>query len=483
MSTKDVGFVRPEVSRLLDRWRTIRDCLDGAEAIRQAGDKYLPRPNPDDESKENRARYKAYLTRASWYGVLSHTHSRLIGQVFATDPAVDAPPILEHVVDHADGGGRSLAQQAREALGLVLAYGRCGLLVDFPSEAEGASLADVKSGRARPTISLYQPEQIINWRVQMDGANKVLTLLVLKEKYVKSDDGFREELGDQYRVFVRTESGVEQQLWRDENLSSPHTVIQVLDGRGSQMTDIPFVFIGSEDNDPDPDEPPMYDMAELNIGHWRNSADTEESSYMVGQPTPWVSGIDEDWLERVMGGKLRVGSRGGVPLPQGGAFGIAQVAPNMLPRELAQDKEKQMLALGARLTEPRGGQVTATEASLNEAGSLSVLALCAKNVSEAYTQALEICLLFLAATGEVSFDLNTDFEMHRMTAQDRAQLTAEWQSGQITTEEMRYALRRARIAYLTDDEFVRAIALESPINGRLPANEAEAQSDESGTEQ
>ena len=52
---------------------------------------------------------------------------------------------------------------------------------------------------------------------------------------------------------------------------------------------IPFTFIGATNNDHTIDDAPLLPLAELNIGHFRNSADNEESSFVVGQPTLFIA--------------------------------------------------------------------------------------------------------------------------------------------------------------------------------------------------
>jgi hypothetical protein len=64
--------------------------------------------------------------------------------------------------------------------------------------------------------------------------------------------------------------------------------VQPKRGDGEAWNYIPFTFVGSVNNDETPDLPPLYDLAVLNVAHYRNSADYEESCYMVGQPTPYL---------------------------------------------------------------------------------------------------------------------------------------------------------------------------------------------------
>src|SRR5690606_25812063 len=203
--------------------------------------------------------------------------------------------------------------------------------------------------------------------------------------------------------------------------------------------------------------PPLYDLAVLNIAHYRNSADYEESCFMAGQPTPFLAGLTKDWVEDVLKGGIYLGSRKAISLPQGGTAGLLQAQPNSLPFEAMQHKERQMVALGAKLVEQRQVQRTLGEARLEEASEVSILVSCTNNVAEAYRKCLAWAGMFAGVTDGIEFELNTDFEIGRMTAQERAQLLAEWQGGGITFEEYRYNLKRANIAYLDDEEAKAAI--------------------------
>lgn len=451
----NVSYVRDEVAKMKGRWDLVRDCLSGQKAIKDGRERYLPRPNPTDFSEENRKRYEQYVERAVFYNVTQRTHAGLVGQVFQQDPITSLPPLMEPLLVDADGSGVSLEQQAKKALGEVLAYGRCGLFVDYPNTSQPASRQDLLDGRIRPTILLYDPWDIINWRTKTVGAKKLLSLVVISESYIVEDDGFEAKADRQWRV-LRLEEGTgvyRVEIWRETNgVPQEHEYYYPTDASGNYLQEIPFTFVGSVNNDPSVDLPPLYDLAVLNIAHYRNSADYEEACYLVGQPTPYLAGLTKDWVEDVLKGQVHLGSRAAIPLPQGGTAGLLQATPNSMPKEAMEAKERQMVALGAKLVENRGIQRTATEARQDEASEVSVLASSAKNVAAAYRTALGWCGVFLGTTEEPEFDLNTDFEIGRMSAQERQQLVAEWQAGAITFEEMRFNLRRANVAYLDDEE-------------------------------
>jgi len=481
-----VGYVRTEVSLQLERWKLIRDCLGGQMAMKKAGEKYLPMPNKDDTSPENQTRYKQYLERAVFYNVTKRTLDGLVGQVFSRDPVAEMPDAMDILKPDIDGSGVALDQQAKKTLASTLGFGRCALLADYPPTSAPATVQDQKEGFVRPTVTLYEPWQVINWRTVTKGARKLFSLVVISEFYTAEDDGFEIRAGMQYRVLRLLPSGVYQvELWRSDAQSGLPDVEQKekqnfvvaktyepKDGKGLPLREIPFTFVGSLNNDPSVDQAPLYDLAVLNVAHYRNSADYEESCFIVGQPTPFFAGLTQQWVDDVMGGKVMLGSRAGIPLPSGGSAGLLQASPNTMPKEAMEAKERQMVALGAKLVEQRQVQRTAAEAKQEAGSESSILGTVSKNVSQAYKQMLTWCALFMGiepgaedSKTELCYELNSDFPAARMTAEERAQTMKEWQGGAITFEEMRNQLRVAGVATLDDEAAKDAIESNPPAPG------------------
>jgi len=191
----------------------------------------------------------------------------------------------------------------------------------------------------------------------------------------------------------------------------------------------------------------------LNIGHYRNSADYEESCFITGQPTPYFAGLTEEWNKDVLKGTIQLGSRGAVPLPEGGSAGLLQSTANIQPIEAMKHKEEQFLALGAKLLSTSGTQKTATESNINNVTETSLLSSLANNTSAAFTNAIKHALQFVADTGqEIIFKVNTDFEISKMSTAERSQLLNEWMKGAISYTEYRNNLRSGKIAVLEDDK-------------------------------
>lgn len=63
--------------------------------------------------------------------------------------------------------------------------------------------------------------------------------------------------------------------------------------------EIPFTFVGAQNNDPTIDDSPLAALVEINHGHFRNSADYEDSVWFCGQVQPYMTGLDEGWRDHL----------------------------------------------------------------------------------------------------------------------------------------------------------------------------------------
>ncbi|QJD54504.1 portal protein [Sphingomonas phage Kharn] len=454
-----VSSVRKELREKLKQYELIDDCLAGEQQVKYRQTKYLPMPNASDTTPENMARYQAYLTRAVFFNVAQRTQFGLRGQVFLRDPLVELPSLLEPMLADATGSGVTLQQLAQESVDKVLGFGRAGLYVDYPNmttpdgQSRGVSRAEVESGDVKPMLKLVHPKDGINWRTIRRGAKTILSLVVFKETYDEEDDGFETKTGEQWRVLRLVNNEYVIEIYRDKMGTAPVERYIPKDASGAPFDEIPFVFIGSINNDPTIDPPPMYDLCAINMAHYRNSADYEDSVYQVGQPTFWFSGLTQKWLDDTMGGQIRLGAAGGIPLPVDGNAGILQAEPNTLAKEAMDQKEAQMLALGAKLVEASQVQRTATEADIDNVSETSVLSTVAKNVGAAFQHILGFAARFVGQDASaIAYELNTEFDLVNLSPEERKALIAEYQSGVLTWTEVRDSLRRAGIASLTDEE-------------------------------
>lgn len=506
-----IDFTRDEVKRQLGKWGLIRDCIAGQEAIKEKGTLYLPMPNAHDKSPENVQRYADYKLRASFLNAVDNTVQGLIGQVFSADPVVELPTQMEMLEEDCDGTGVTLTQRAKRVLADTLALGRSSMLVDFPkAPLEGEpdeagnrverdfTRAELQDGTARANLLQFDPDSVINWRTKMVGGKSVLCLVVIAMKYISYDDGFEIKEDNEWRVLRLTDANTYQcEVWRlPAETESPttqggvrgaaqfvlHDVYTPRDASGKPLDYIPFTFVGSLNNNDSPDKPPMYDIAVVNIAHYRNSADYEDAVYMLGQGTPVATGLTSSWIKEVWKDEpLQFGARGIVPLPINGDLKIVQAGENTMVKEAMDQKERQLAMLGAKLVESKEVQRTLGEAQMERAQVESVLVQCAKNTAAAVQKCLRWAAAFYGENAEATtYELSTDFAINKLTPEERKALIAEYQGGLLAFEEARNGLRQSGIAYLDDAKAKADIDAEAQSRVDMAAAEAGAIADASG---
>lgn len=436
--SNDVSFKRPEYIEALDRWLTVRDVCAGQHRVVDR----LPYINRHDKTEENIERNKSYRERAVFKNATGHTRNGLIGLAFHKDPTLTVPKNLEYLQDNANGAGVSIYQQSQGSLEKVLEAGRHGLFVDFHEDSGIGGHA---------VILTYSAEDIINWRTGMVDGHNVLTMVVLREMH-EEPDGFGLKCTEQFRELALGEGGSEDgglyvcRVWRRKGVrgGGPLEVVEEYRpaGKKGRLKEIPFTFIGAQNNDPSIDESPLYDIAMINLGHYRNSADYEDSVFWCGQAQPWISGVDDQWLEMARKEGVYVGSRAPIPVPAGETFGFAQPQPNTLVKEAMADKNQMMIELGARMVVASLAAKTATESRGDQSASTSVLAICVSNINEAYTRALMWCGEFIGATGKTAYLVNQEFVELSADPQMIAALVQLWQSGGFAKADLRGYLRK-----------------------------------------
>jgi hypothetical protein len=460
--SNDITFTRDEVLSTLPEWTKVRDIVAGEAQIKSKGDLYLPRPNPNDESAENLERYDQYLFRASLFNATSRTLSGLIGIAFRRWPEILLPPKMETLLGNLDGIGTGFVNQMQASLEGVLMTGRDGLFTDYPTTPGVTSLAQQKAEELRPTISRYRAENIINWRKDRRGR----TVLVVLYEQIEQPDGYGFQCVPQWRELTLEDSRYLVRIWQADDNAVPEVVEEFtpLDASGRPWTEIPFIAVGAIDNNIEIDRSPLSDLANLNLAHYRNSADYEESTFFVGQPTFAFAGLDEHWIKDVWDDRIYVGSRAAIPLPAGGSAELLQAEPNTLAGSAMERKEQQMIALGARLLTPGEAVRTAEQSRSETAAAHSVLSLACDNISQAYTKSLQWAARF-AGENEIETTATIDTDFVGLMADPNLILAVvnAWQSGAIPTADKNTAMRV--IGLIAPDKSDEDIAEEIEVEG------------------
>lgn len=474
---QNVKTLHRQYQAYAEQWQKIRHALAGdlKTYLRNVGQ------NEPDQAY-GRARQKEYEDGAICYNFTKRTLSGMVGSVMRKDPEQIIPSQMEYLLKNADGSGVGLWQHAQDTLMELDSIGRGGLLVDAPNVAV-ATMAEQNAGLLNPVIAFYTAENIINWRLERHGSVNKVVMVVLREEYEYLDgtDEFSPNYGQQYRVLDIIEGKYRQRLYRFDTkgavMADGFSEIFPQLGRVEPGT-IPFTFIGASNNDSTIDDAPLLPLAELNIGHFRNSADNEESSFVVGQPTLFIAPGEEMstiMFQEANPNGVKMGSRTGHNVGYGGNAFLVQADANNLAKENMLNKEQQAIQIGAQLITPTQ-QITAESARLQRGADTSVMATIARNVSQAYTDALKwVAAMMNLGDQEIEFKLNMEFFLQPMTAQDRAAWMADINAGLLPATAYYAALRKAGVTDWTNEDIQNAIADQplpnaTMVQGDIPSS-------------
>jgi uncharacterized protein DUF4055 len=395
-----VSSTHPMYQKFRIRWDLVRSVV-GNDAMH-----FIRTVDASDTKRSDQYKQDAILTNFT-----ALTKVGLTGLVFRRKPKLTLPDTLNYMLEDATGDDLSLLQLSQKIIGEVLMTGRYGLLVDYPQVTDRISLLQDQLSGNTARLKAYAAESIINWKTQVVGSKTMLALVVLCELVDElEEDGFAWCQKKQYRVLKLNESQQYEQYLYDEDgefLSG----FMPTKANGKPFNEIPFKFIGSENNDAAIDEIPLYDLAVLNLGHYKNSADYEESIFITGQPTLFMRGTcDLTSFKEVYPSGIRFGSRAGYYLGENGGADLIQANPNQLADAAMARKEQQALSIGARLISPPGGRETAEAARIRFSSQNSALYLITTNVSLAITSLLKWASEFMSSDAEqCNFVLNDQF--------------------------------------------------------------------------
>ena len=459
----------------VEQAKTIRDAVIGEFAIKKNASRYLSHPSPRDLNSPDKQvrddaiqRYADYVKYAVWTGVTGSTHSGYMGALFRKEPEIEVPNQIAYIKKSVDGASKSAETFAKYACSELLQAGLFGILVDYPdAPSNSITVAQKTALGLRPRALAYPLESIINWQAETVGGVDVVTLVVLKEVSTKNYelDEFAHETKTQYRVLRLRNEGYTQQLYDDaENTVSEERLILAA---GRPLRSIPFIFVGSERNEPRHQTPPLSDIASLNIAHYRNSADYEESMRTSGNPTLFLTS-DMSWQQFADANPdgISLGSRRGHFLGANGDAKLLQMTEvSALERAMA-EKIESMQRLGAKLATQGGGVETAEAARIRAAAETSVLSTIAGNVSDAMTLALGYMAMFEGVAvdeNDIEFSVNREFFPVTFDAQEMTAMAGMVKDNILPASIVFGRLRQSGQipATITDDEIYQELGDEA----------------------
>lgn len=442
----------------LTQWNAQRercaDVLAGLDRLREKAATYNPKL-----PRESVANYRIRLTVGELTNLLGGAVRASEGLITAKPPALleGIPARTGALWQDIDGAGTAGVVWLREVLRRMLTETTVIAVASTPVRAGVAVTRAQETALAlRPYVALYRVEDVMSYRFARIGGRRVLTQLVLRERVEELDGAYGTKLVTQYRVLRRIEPGNhESMIFRDNERGDfvPYGEPEVI-----QTAELPVVEFSS-----DPTAgfaqgpPPVLDLADLTLGHYRVTNDRRWSMRQACFP----------WLVRT----------GYQPPPEGDAVGPTEAldlplhgtAQFIAPPDTAftptrdelTDIERRAAALSLSFLSGEHAQAneTATAANIDQEGQDAGLAAILVSVRDGLNR---LFALFDEMLGEAPrdeyFTVSTKLRGMRRDPQLLRVVVDAWKEGGLPMGAMLHALQHGE---LPDDFDVEAAALEA----------------------
>lgn len=433
-----VDTKHPDLLAVQADYQITKDTFDGERTVKTAGFAYLPATAGQlaDGAGTNVASagfraYTTYRTRAQFPEFVSEAVDLLVSVMHQEPPVIKLPKALEPIRKRATRDGLGLNMLLRRINEHQLRFGRIGLLADFPQEPFFSEAAQT------PHIVEYEADTILNWDNERitDFSLSQLSFVALNETTNVRGEDFSWSEERRFRIAQLAPEAAELPVSASNPLvystwtqtEEAHSDLITPAFRGVTLDRIPFVFIGSNDLDPSPNQIPLLGLANLSLSIYKKSADLEQVLHMLGQDTLVIKGpeITKDGQAKDESDDTRVGASAIIRVEEEGDakfIGISGQGVEEMRQSITADKGRAQ-SMGPRLLESRMGQAESGEALRarisSQTATLQTLALTGAAGLE---EILRVCAVWIGADPEeVSVEPNVDFTQDMV---DTSQLKA-----------------------------------------------------------
>lgn len=477
--------VHPEYTYWKPEWVKLRDCISGQREIKRKREVYLKAMKGADDDD-----YAIYLERATFYNMTSQTLNGMLGQVFRRDPVIRGlPGKFKDAVTHLAKDGTSHVGFTKTVMGEQIGIGRFGVLVDAPAVVTKDTPASYVVG--------YAAENIIDWRVEtVDGQVQPVRVLLREFEREQTSGPTRDNPwmgsnggtltsaqarknrrdaeaarkagkavplapnrltdGYSYTTIYRELTLVPdpdggsmyvQNVYRDDPCGQP-TATYTPTVRGKRLNFIPFKMFGAASNSMDCEKPPLLDIADLNLSHYRTYAELEYGRLFTALPVYYAPGTDADGAA-----EYHIGPNTVWEVPQGSEPGILEykgTGLGALEKALA-DKERQIAAIGGRLMPGSSKSVSESnnQTTLREANEQSLLLNVIQAAQDGMRMVLRWWLMWrdvaLASTENLRYEINQDFLSTPIGAREIRAIQMLYQDGFIPVDVLFEYFRKAEL--------------------------------------
>ncbi len=279
-------------AEMAEAWELILDLLGGTRAMREAAQKWLPQ-----ESQEEDSSYISRLHRSILYNALKDTISKLRNRPFKVPVVVtDIPDGISYLKEDVDGMGTTLSDFSKSIIENLIKFGKAHIYVDHsdmsPSDdgagstsrnrqdsnqqatdeaiaeaIDSTTIQGEKDLGARVFFWNISPVDLIGWQTETLNNVTNLTQIRVQETAIEPNGDYDDMKVNYIDVFNKDSWEIHRQ-----NPDKPEEYNIVAAGP-STLGKIPLITIYADKTGFMTADPPMEDLAWLNLAHWVSSSD------------------------------------------------------------------------------------------------------------------------------------------------------------------------------------------------------------------
>lgn len=422
---------KPTVATPLPAWQTMSErmslpeaLMGGTPAMRAKGQTYLPR-----EPREDEAGYSKRLSRTVLFNAFKRAVNSLTGRVFAKplDVADDVPPALAYLIDNADQQGSHLNVFAKRVFEIGLTYGLCHVLVEMPKAIPGATLQAEREAGIRPYLVRIHPQELIGWR--FDGPR--LVQIRILQTIERNDGDYGVVSVQQVRVIEVGRFAVHEKNAKGE--------WAIVDEGETSFSEVPLATFYAARTGLMQAEPPLEDLAYLNVTHWQSSSDQRNILHIARVPLLFGKNLADS--------EITIAPDNLIKGPAESDLKYVEHAGNAIKAgyDDLESIEEKMRILSMEPMLPRSGAQTATARAMDSIENTSQL----QAMSVALSDCLQNAFLHAAkAVGEKSggtITANTDLALSSRDGTDMQTLLQARLAGEISRETLWDEMKRRNV--------------------------------------
>jgi len=480
-NTSQVDSTSLAYEAMAAKWDMLDDLLGGTAAMREAATKWLPQ-----EPAEEQLAYECRLARSVLYNAYSDTIEKLSAKPFTKPITItNLPDVLKYLETDVDKTGRSLTQLGKDLLHDMVNYGKTHLFPDFSyipqNETDNkASIEDEKKVGARAILTHVSPENLISWQTTTDiFGNITLIQIVIREVRTEADGTYGDKTIEYYKVVHPGDWERWQKVVNDKG-----EVSFISAGSGKlTLGYIPLITIYAQRTGYLTADPPLEDLAWLNITHWQSMSDQRNILRFARFGILFGKGFTKEEVKRgyaIGPSQAILSSDPNADLKyaehNGAAIGAGEKDLESL--------ENRMEILGLQPMAKNTAATTATGKNIDEARNNSSIQAWIRALETGLRDAIKIAAEWhrITLADMFALDIFSDFAATLYTIDDLTQLLAMRQAKQISQETYLKEIKRRGV--LSEDvdipEEIARTEQESPGLGDILAGDMDNDGDGGG---